>query len=329
MNIWTKLAPQPPYTPEGTRFDPKTYLGRCLQFYDQTSTSLVFVGAAGLKKAQDLLSSPKGKTDEELWAARRVVDGVKHPDTGKPIPALFRFCAFAPVNYCIIPIMLNPAVMASVPLTIGIHWLNQSYNCAVNYANRNASNPVSTRRLGEAYTGAVLSSCSIALGATFLTRKAATWGGSASTIVRSTVPFLAVASAGFANVALIRRNELKEGVDMLDESGKCYGKSVAAGKIGLTKCGLARVFWNLPTMTVAPLLLSRIAKMPAMKKSKALMSITEVLVLGTAIRFGVPPALAVFPQQDAVDVKKLEQQFQNLKDENGNPITTLYYNKGL
>ena len=43
----------------------------------------------------------------------------------------------------------------------------------------------------------------------------------------------------------------------------------------------------------------------------------------------VPPALAVFPQQDSLPVGKLEPQFQGLKDKEGKPIETLYFNKGL
>ena len=48
---------------------------------------------------------------------------------------------------------------------------NNSYNAAVNYANRNASGEISNRTLAEAYGGAVAASCSIGLGATALTNR--------------------------------------------------------------------------------------------------------------------------------------------------------------
>ena len=35
--------------------------------------------------------------------------------------------------------------------TIFIHWLNQTYNASMNYANRNASNPVSNQLLAEVF----------------------------------------------------------------------------------------------------------------------------------------------------------------------------------
>jgi hypothetical protein len=51
------------------------------------------------------------------------------------------------MNIFIAGSMLNPAVITSVPKTIGIHWFNQSYNAGVNYANRNASSEVPQERL--------------------------------------------------------------------------------------------------------------------------------------------------------------------------------------
>ncbi|CAM9610536.1 unnamed protein product, partial [Ectocarpus sp. 13 AM-2016] len=48
-------------------------------------------------------------------------------------------------------------------------------------------------------------------------------------IIRSTLPFLAVAGAGASNVLLMRRNELTTGVDVFDDEGKDLGKSVEVG----------------------------------------------------------------------------------------------------
>ena len=102
--------------------------------------------------------------------------------------------------------MILPSTIASVWRTIGAHWFNQSYNAAVNFANRNASAEVPDSTLAGAYLAAVLSSVSIALGATAVTKRVSQLGRPAlSTAVRATLPYTAVASAGCLNLALVRQ----------------------------------------------------------------------------------------------------------------------------
>lgn len=79
-------------------------------------------------------------------------------------------------------------------------------------------------------------------------------------MIRATLPFTAVAAAGFANVALIRGNEMTDGVELLDDEGVPRGKSPIAGTVGITKCGIARVLWNFPIMVVPPLIMSQLEK---------------------------------------------------------------------
>lgn len=71
----------------------------------------------------------------------------------------------------------------------------------------------------EGYAGAVSISLTIALGATYLTKRAARLGPGVAALIRSTLPFAAVAGAGSANVALMRRTELVEGVEVQDSEG--------------------------------------------------------------------------------------------------------------
>lgn len=164
---------------EKPRYDLSSFSGRVRQMFQQTNPKFLMVSNAKTEECKGLLElyekgeMPAGKTDADLWEARAVKEANCHPDTGETIFPLFRFCAFAPANIVIATTMLQPAVIASPTLTLGAHWLNQSYNAAINYANRNASNPISTETLMKAYGGAVLTSCSIALGATYLTKKAA------------------------------------------------------------------------------------------------------------------------------------------------------------
>ena len=69
------------------------------------------------------------------------------------------------------------------------------------------------------------------------------------------VPFLAVAGAGVANVMLIRRNEMTDGIDVMDEDGKVYGKSQAAGRNALMEVGLTRVVLPAPVLVLPGLIM--------------------------------------------------------------------------
>lgn len=325
----------PAFSLEKTRYDQSSYLGRVRHFYSITDPRTLFVGDEQLRKAQSLLKDFKengareGVSDDELWEARRVVESVVHPNSGEPITTPFRFSAFAPVNIAIVTTMILPSTIQSVPRTILIHWANQSYNSAVNFANRNTSNEVSRRMLGEAYCAAVGSSVSIALGATFLTKRISAASPRWGLVVGSTLPFLAVLSAGVANLCLIRRNEWQEGVAVADENGDTYGKSIVAGKQGLAKCSVARFLWNFPIMVLPSFILARLAAGPMKGAPKLVKLGAEVAVVTAFLFAGVPPALAAFPQTDSIDASKLEPQFHGLVDRSGRPIEKFYFNKGL
>jgi tricarboxylate carrier len=331
----------PPFDLVKPRYNENTFIGRTLKFIDNTTYDLVLATTSDVENARSLLAEYKvGKrrpetTDDELWRARKIVEGCIHPDTGEIMFPLFRFAGFAPVNYFIIPVMLHPAVVASAKYTTMIHVFNQSFNSAVNFSNRNASNPTPVSKLLAALGLAVGSSVSIALFATKMVNIAAKRGGQAALLVRSTLPFVAVAAAGNLNVMFMRNTEWTNGVDLMDEEGTVHGQSVNAGRTGLMKCVLTRILWNIPSMTVAPLAVARLERMKLFQKSRVARGLMQIAVFGAAIRYGVPPSLAVFPQRDRICVKKtwtqleLEPQFHNLKTKSGKPIECFYYNKGL
>ncbi|CAM9795234.1 unnamed protein product [Choristocarpus tenellus] len=327
----------PPFSTEKPRYNMTTFVGRTLHFYSINDPRTLLNTPADVKVAERLLQqhdrgeAPESVTDEQLWAARRVLESTIHPDTKEAIFPLFRFSAFVPVNMAIVTATLTPAVLRSFPATAGIHFLNQTYNAAINYANRNASNPVPMERLVEGYMGAVATSLSIGMSATYLTKRVAAsgGGGAAASLIRMTVPFVAVAGAGASNVFLMRRNELKEGVDMYDEDGRMLGKSVKAGETGLAKCAAARVIWNVPVMVLPPVIMTRLEKLPLLACNPRLRMACETAVVTACLLGAVSPALAFFPQRDSIPVEKLEPEFKGHLGTNGLPVTHLWYNKGL
>ena len=91
-----------------------------------------------------------------------MVDSAVHPSTQEIIPRLFRVCAIAPVNIPIVWGMLA-CPSSNVAGTLGLHFINQSFNTACNYYNR-SGNSVDSKQLLQAYVLAVTSSCGLAYG---------------------------------------------------------------------------------------------------------------------------------------------------------------------
>ncbi|KNC85195.1 hypothetical protein SARC_02614 [Sphaeroforma arctica JP610] len=225
--------------------------------------------------------------------------------------------------------MLSPVVIASPVLTIAAHWTNQSYNAAVNYCNRNASQPVPASLLAQGYVGAVGASVSIGLAATALTTKAAKLGPGAALAIRATLPFLACAVSGVLNIGLMRRSELETGVTVFDHEGEARGQSIKAAEKGLKECAAARVLWNIPITVFPALIMSRLEKKTFLVSNPRVRMAVEMGVIGVCLFLGVVPALAAFPQIESMNADDMEEQFQNLKDSNGQKVEKFVFNKGL
>lgn len=322
----------PPFSLTRPRYDQSKFTERVRHFYEVTDPRSLFTSKSELTTATELLqqfkdkTAPPGTTDAQLWNARRIKESMVHPDTGKIIPEPFRFSAFAPVNILIVPTMLLPSTIASTARTIGIHWLNQSYNAGVNFANRNASSDVSEDTLIKAYCAAVTASISIGISTGAITKKVVALGRPAlATAVRSTLPFTAVVAAGCINVGMIRKSELVEGVQVEDHEGTSRGRSVKAGQQGIAKCCVARTIWNFPIMVIPPLIMSKVS--PSLPR-RALLPM-EVFMCSSLLFAGVPLALGAFPQIDEISTSDMESKFQNLTDSKGLPIEKLFFNKGL
>lgn len=326
----------PPFSLTRPRYDQSTFIGRAKHFYSVTDPRTLLTTTEEVKAAQKLLgqyekgTTPAGTTDEQLWAARGIKESAVHPDTGEEIPKIFRFACFAPANFVIVPSMLLPSTIASAPRTILAHWNNQSYNAAVNYANRNASSEVTTSTLFKAYVAAVGSSVGIALGAGAITKRVEGMGRPGlSTAVRATLPYSACAGAGCLNLMLVRQTELIEGVEVTDHEGLSHGNSLIAGKSAIGKCCVARMLWNAPPMIIPPILMAKLAGIGPFAASARLRLIAEVGIIAACIMTAVPAALGAFPQTDSIAAASLEPEFHGKKDSKGQPITTFFYNKGL
>jgi len=90
-----------------------------------------------------------------------IVGSAVHPDTKEVTPIWFRLSSFVIFNVPLVMIMLfyrnqTPQFNAFM------QFVNQTYNAGMNYGNRNASSPYTVKDLARGYSGAVVTSVSIA-----------------------------------------------------------------------------------------------------------------------------------------------------------------------
>ncbi len=327
-NVVYADEPVPPFSLSESRYDQSTFMGRYRTFLQSTDVRTLFIGDDELNAAKKLVQQfkdnqvPSGTTDADLWNARRIKESILHPDNDEKINPLFRFSAFAPANIPICVWLMWPG--ASAVNTIIAQWFNQSYNVAVNFANRNMSNPMPFDIVAKSYALAVGTSCGIAVGLGKLMKspRMASFG-----LLARFVPWAAVCSAGCVNCVFVRWNELS-GISVTDETGELdLGKSAAAGKNAILKCCAARVIWTTPVLMGVPLLMAPLEKMAAFKASPRMRMGAELAFVVGLLFTVIPAALAVFPQRDSLPIAEVEADIQEKARKAG--VERVYFNKGL
>jgi len=307
-------------------FDQGTFFGRLMGMYEVIDPRTLQLTSEDLKKAQDLLDKykkngkkPDGVTDAEMWDAKRNIAVSIHPVTGEELLKVGRMSAFVPMNVPLCALMLMANSPSQVVLT---QWMNQTYNVVNNYVNRSGAT-VDWSDLLQSYGLAVGASCSIALGAKKLIAAVP-----ALEVLGPFVPYLAVISAGSANVSFTRMEEWTgKGCSVVDEEGKDLGMSLKAGQQGVLQTVITRSCFLPIAPMVLPIIGMKLLSPILIIPGSAV--VVELLLITVCISGMLPVALAILPQKMALDAKSLESQFQGLKDSKGNPITTVYANKGL
>lgn len=199
--------------------DTTSFYQRFLHYLNVTDPSTLIYSATTILTAKENLD--KGNyTQDQKDHYQKLVNAAIHPVTGEVIPKLFRVSAIAPVNIPLIYLMLAcPAT--NVPGTLFLHWLNQSYNTACNYANRSGASQ-STEQLMQAYGLAVSSACSIAFGLGKLMQKYPKQLKPFGILI----PCVATAAANISNVSFTRMNEIVTGSPVFDESGRVKNQNL-------------------------------------------------------------------------------------------------------
>ncbi|WEW54609.1 Sideroflexin FSF1 [Emydomyces testavorans] len=308
-----------------SRHDLSTYWGRVKQAAEISDPRTLFVSSAGLENAKRLLASYKDghitAMTPEIWHAKKIVDSTLHPDTGEPVFLPFRMSCFVLSNLIVTAGMLTPGLGTTGTLLWQI--TNQSLNVAINNANANKSTPLSTSSMVKSYLLAVSASCSVALGLNSLVPRLRRLSPNTRLVLGRLVPFAAVATAGALNVFLMRGEEIRKGIDIypvLTEEEKAkrekdgreiqsLGKSKKAATLAVGETALSRVLNATPIMVLPPLILVRLQRMSWLKlRPRLVLPLNLGLIFTTSI-FALPLALGAFPQQQAISVSKLEEEF--------------------
>eukprot|EP00826_Nyctotherus_ovalis_P042661 TRINITY_DN441_c0_g1_i1.p1 TRINITY_DN441_c0_g1~~TRINITY_DN441_c0_g1_i1.p1 ORF type:complete len:287 (+),score=90.58 TRINITY_DN441_c0_g1_i1:418-1278(+) len=265
---------------------------------------------------------------KDLLKAERIYNTIFHPDTKQKISYPFRMCAFMPTN---LPIMFG---MLCTPQTIVNvvfwQWINQTYNACLNYNNRNATSSFTNKELGIAYTGAVSTSISIALVGRWLSKRFGVQTGSISSqrFRNGLVSLVALSCAGFLNLFLIRYNEMNKGV-MLMHKDREYGISKAAARKAVVSSACTRAVLPIPLTMLTAVCWKLIEMVRMTPKGRSGVIAADMLILVFTLTVSMPIALSLFKQELTINKDKLEPEFRNIKDANGNLITQFNFNKGL
>jgi hypothetical protein len=101
--------------------------------------------------------------------------------------------------------------------------------------------------------------------------------------------------------------------------------SVKAGQQGVLQTVVTRSCFLPVAPMVLPILGMKLINPPA----GAAAVVVELVLITACISGMLPVALSILPTTMEMNVNSLEPEFQNLKDSQGKPITTVYANKGL
>ncbi|CCH60625.1 hypothetical protein TBLA_0D01170 [Henningerozyma blattae CBS 6284] len=319
-------VPGPISLPE-SRFDLSTYWGRVRHCAEISDPRMLLTTNEDLQKAYKVVSSYKNglikETTQEFWKSKKVLDSTVHPDTGDKVFLPFRMSCNVLSNLVVTAGMLTPGLGTAG--TLFWQWANQSLNVAINSANANKSDPLTTRQLIENYTVAVSASCGVAVGLNKLVPKLRGISPHTKLILSRLVPFAAVVTAGVVNVFLMRGNEIRNGISVYDkESGEEIGKSQRAAFKAVGQTALSRVINATPVMVIPPLILVKLQSGILKGKSMKIQNLANLGLVGSTLFVALPFAIGVFPQRQSMRRDQLEEHLQRRA-----LSETVYFNRGI
>ncbi|VEU21041.1 DEKNAAC101998 [Brettanomyces naardenensis] len=323
-------VPGPIALPE-SRYDLSTFTGRVKHCAEISDPTMLLSTKEDIQKSKRLIWDYRNgvipEMTPELWHAKKVLDSSVHPDTGETVFFPFRMSSCVLSNLVVTAGMLTPGLgnLGTAFWQIA----NQSLNVAINTSNANKSHPLSTKQLVTSYFLAVGSSCGVAIGLNSIIPRLKNVGPHTRLIMSRLVPFAAVVAAGIVNVFLMRGEEIRLGISVFDQDGNDLGSSKKAALQAVGETAASRVINAAPIMVIPPLILVRLQRGFLRGRGLGIQTVTNIGLIAVTSFAVLPFALAIFPQKTTVNVSSLEDKFSDLKDKEGNKITTVQFNRGL
>uniref|UniRef100_A0A1I7Y3D1 Sidoreflexin n=1 Tax=Steinernema glaseri TaxID=37863 RepID=A0A1I7Y3D1_9BILA len=308
------------------RWSQESFEGRLRHFYSTVNPLNILVSSEGLETSRKVISDYKkgivgpSLTVDQLWRHKQIYDSAFHPETGEKMFILGRMSAQVPCN-----MIITGGLLTFYKNPRGVffwHWLNQSFNANVNYANRSGENPITLKELGCAYVGATTGALAVAFGLNQVV-------GKFPPLVGRLVPFAAVACANAINIPLMRYKEFTDGITLEDETGRVVGKSTSIAKFAVTEVVVSRVGMALPYMVLTPVIMNQIVKTMWYQRRPWTAGPIQTVLAGLGLLVSTPFCCALFPQKKSIEVAKLDEAARAQVEAVPNPPKVVYYNKGL
>ena len=230
-----------------------------------------------------------------------------------------------------LPISFGFIFAAPTPFnTIFWQWINQTYNAALNYENRNASSQYTTKDIATSYCIATSSAIAVALGIRkAVDKQAKQLKGGKLVLLNSISSFVACALSGFLNAYIMRQTEIQKGIDVCDkETGQSYGKSKICATQAVMQTSISRIFLVM-TIFVPPVVLMGLERARMMPQARVPKFGVELSLLTLELYFAVPLGLALYSRYGTISAAELEPEFKDCRNAQGNVINEFVFNKGL
>ncbi|XP_055906576.1 sideroflexin-1-3 [Eupeodes corollae] len=309
------------------KYDQSTYMNRAKHFFLLTNPLNVLATNAELERARSIVLDykagkpvPDCKTVEDLWKAKYLYDSAYHPETGEKSILIGRMSAQMPMNTLITGCMM--AFYKSTSAVIFWQWFNQTFNAVVNYTNRSGSTPISQGQLATSYVLATGGALATALSLNQLVKNL-------NPLIGRLVPLTAVAAANCINIPMMRLQELRSGVVLLDAQNNEVGVSKKAAATGISLVVLSRVAMACPGMIMTPLLMEFLTKRGFIKRYPWANAPIQTFFCGFVLIFATPLGCACFSQRASINVSSLEPDVQAAIKKKNPDLTVVSYNKGL
>lgn len=340
------LAPSSPMNIDP--YERNSFWGRMIYFHALIDPRHMFRSNENIQKSERYVEMANngewdrlrkdGVTEKQLQKANVIVKSCVHPTSKEIIFPAGRLSGFVPLN-----IPLSAAMTLTkpyLPYIIGSQTCNQLYNAMFNYCNgasggtKKSSSTKTTSFFKEnedlikGCGAAVLVSVGLSVGLNQWVKKAR-FSPSIKFLFQTGTPYVAVASAGMANVACMRFTELKTGIPVYSEHGDLMGHSRIAAKQAIFQTAISRAVLPIPIVGLPGPIVSILFRLPFFASSATMKALTQLSVVTMMVWIGLPAAVAVFPQDAKIGIEDMEDDIRRFRDPIGRSVNYAVFNKGV